>query len=70
MRIHSIATLTFKCICFIPGLSKSQRRCLAMEKPGHMTRVKKKIVVSLGPSLNLEILESLNDKEFTQERAK
>lgn len=41
-----------------------------MEKPGHMTRVKKKIVVSLGPSLNLEILESLNDKEFTQERAK
>lgn len=35
-----------------------------------MTRVKKKIVVSLGPSLNLEILESLNDKEFTQERAK
>lgn len=29
MRIHSIVTLTFKCICFIPGLSRSQRRCLA-----------------------------------------
>lgn len=35
-----------------------------------MTRLGKKIVVSLGPSLNLQILESLNDKGFTQERAK